>query len=235
MRVWTGVESGEPDSSYWFAIDELRQTQARVRWADASEPTKIRTRTLDLADDQLGPAAPDAACRDRVHDPFEDFVSLGFVRFDPEGASGRTSWAGHQVRGDGSTCREPSRCCAALSCGPVREVEPNAAGCQLGHWREKRGPATDGAVLIELESSWSNGQKGSISASARRLTKFNARAGRTLEARTEIRAHGEAATQSVQIVALDRCDGIQPLAKPSPHAAAWFDALPPGSPGTHQP
>lgn len=235
MQIWEGPTSGEASARYWFLIESRDDEGARVRWREATDPAaETRLRTLDFAPAQIGPGAPDAACRDQTYDPFEDFVSFAFVRLDPE-AKRASSWPGHPVRGDGRTCAAPDSCCAALTCGPVRDVEPNAAGCQLGRWLEERVAGAARPGLVRLHSTWSNGLDGELGASAERFVDFDAHSGRTLSARIEIHPRGASRVRHVQIVALDRCDGIQPLAKPEPRAAAWFDAQLAGSPAKPQP
>lgn len=198
---------------YRFELSPASETRAQVRWWPESDADASRTRSLDISPTRIGPAAPDAACRDRVHDPFEDFVALTFVRFDPE-VRGPT-WRGEAVSGDGQTCATPGRCCAPLACGTMPENEPStgapAPSCQLGHWREERDPPTSETGPLTLRSSWENGRTGPQSTRTTRFVDFNATAGRTLRSRVQIEFGDGRDARDIEIVALDRCNGIQPL------------------------
>jgi hypothetical protein len=209
MQVWeSGDTTGPPDAEYLFALGTKSTRRAELRWSESRGPLRVRSRSLDLSPRRVGPAAPDAACRDRTIDPFEDFVALTFPQLNRENSQ---AWTGAMISGDGTTCEHPGSCCAALACGLGGEVEPRSEAfshCQLGSWREER---ELGNPRPALRSSWENGQKGSQMARAERFVEFNAHRGRPVRARIDLwPAPGR--QRHVEIVALDACNGIQPLA-----------------------
>jgi hypothetical protein len=223
MQVWESETTDSSptrfDAEYLFAIIPEDETRATVWWTDSSSmPGSAATRrTLDLHAQHVGPAAPDVACRDRLHDPFEDFVSITFPRFDGRAREAGDSWTGSPVLGDSSSCRAPDSCCAALACGSPqpRDTAPDARpSCDLGSWRESiRGYGSGlNLDLAELASDWWIGPKVAPLARASRFTDFDPISGRVIRVHFESEIAASARHRHVEIVALDACGGIQPLA-----------------------
>ncbi|HVH99734.1 MAG TPA: hypothetical protein VM869_13525 [Enhygromyxa sp.] len=148
VAVFIGRE--EEHASYYFALARA-SARARAEQADpvigvlTVEGEAPRVRELWWGAEQVGPSAPDFACRRRSWDPFEDALALGWPRLP----AART-WVGARWRGAtvGGRCHE-------TPCLDPDGSFGHALPCRARPWAEQLIGAGEDLALILGE--WDDG------------------------------------------------------------------------------
>lgn len=134
----------EEHSSWLLALGRRgsRQLGVLVR-EDAVED--VRERELSWSATEVGPAAPDFACRRRSWDPIEDALALGWPRLPGARVRVGETWIGASVEG---------RCHETVCANEHGKFEHDRR-CRARPWHEQLAGAGDGVALIR--SDWDDG------------------------------------------------------------------------------
>jgi hypothetical protein len=195
----------------------LESDDAGVKPYETGAPSPISsTRDYYASGLGLGPAAPDAACRNRSWDALEDALALGWPWLAPQRIAPGESWAGAPVEG---RCNET----ACLTSDGVAGARAHERICATPGWRETWvGDAVAGEeVFTAIESTWQDRGdleeiEGGTSTTRRAL--LSPVHGRLAWARVEVLHRWSQVQREIVIESVDACPG-------SLRAAGW-DAPP---------
>jgi hypothetical protein len=199
----------EEHSRWLLAIGPHPQLEGRLAALlvpdDPSEPEQPRLRELFSSPEsrELGPAAPDFACRNRTWDPIEDALALGWPELPDAPVRAGTRWHGQVV---GGRCHE-------TTCLDGAGQFDHARSCQARPWTEQLvgwlRPAAGGPAMAVLRSSWDDGHEDETSEAgefgiltSRELTIAE---GRPVLAQAEIWHRWTGVVRRLELRALDEC------------------------------
>jgi hypothetical protein len=180
------------------------------------EPTRLRE--LFIAPDarELGPAAPDFACRSRRWDPLEDALALGWPKLPANPVRAGDRWIGQVV---GGRCHE-------TPCLDATGQFDRARSCQARPWQEQLVGWLEPEIAV-IRSSWDDGQQAE-SAARRRMAEsaeptnsldfgiltwreLAMAEGRPVLARAEIWHRWTGVVRTLELRALEQCAPGGPL------------------------
>jgi hypothetical protein len=136
----------EEHSSWLLALGHRGQQRLGLLVPeDAAED--VRERELVWSATEIGPAAPDFACRRRSWDPIEDALALGWPSLPGARVRVGAAWIGASVEG---------RCHETVCANEQGKFEHDRR-CRARPWHEQLAGAGDGVALIL--SSWDDGHE----------------------------------------------------------------------------
>lgn len=216
LMAWAPGEGGTPQVRFFSEDAGVKSLR------DPKASRQDLRRALEGDGSWLGPAAPDAACRDRSWDPLEDALALGFVQLPGHRVTPGQSWFGAPVRGDGTTCSARDACCSLGACLDAEQGRDRSSACVVGPWRERLERVQGGEATIL--SRWDDGRPGDRGARAERQVVFDVERGRVRSAEIELSHPFLGVRREISIRALDRCRGLQPATE-DPAALTRAQAL----------
>jgi hypothetical protein len=137
----------EPERSSWLlALGQRgRQTVGVLVREDATDD--VRERELTWSTTEVGPAAPDFACRRRSWDPIEDALALGWPKLPGARVRVGESWIGASVEGR----------CHETVCANEQGRFDHDRRCRARPWHEELAGSGNGVALIV--SDWDDGHE----------------------------------------------------------------------------
>jgi hypothetical protein len=158
VSVMNFLGRNEEHSSWFMAVGPHPRIEGRlaVLLVDRATPeAEVRLRELFTSPEshELGPAAPDFACRNRSWDLVEDALALGWPELPVAPVRAGDGWRGQVV---GGRCHE-------TPCLDGEGQFDHARSCQARPWQEQLvgwlDPAGKGPAIAVLTSSWDDGHE----------------------------------------------------------------------------
>jgi hypothetical protein len=180
----------EEHSSWLFALGRRGQRVFGVLVReDASED--VRERELHWSATEVGPAAPDFACRRRSWDPIEDALALAWPRLPGARVRVGEDWIGTSVEG---------RCHETVCANEQGQFEHDRR-CRARPWHEQLAGAGDGVAVIV--SSWDDGHQEPIGILTTRTSLIHE--GRPLWVTAEVEHRWSGVSRSLELIRIDDC------------------------------
>jgi hypothetical protein len=182
----------EEHSSWLLALGRRgQQTLAVLVREDVTED--VRERQLAWSASEIGPAAPDFACRRRSWDPIEDALALGWPKLPGARVGVGEAWIGSSVEG---------RCHETVCANDEGRFEQDRR-CRARPWSERLAGEGDGVAVIR--SDWDDGHElGQIGILTTRTSVIHE--GRPLHVSAEIDHRWSGVHRSLELVRIDDCD-----------------------------
>jgi hypothetical protein len=208
-----GLFLGRPEehSRWLLAVGPHPQLEGRLAallvpeqsTSDESDQPRLRELFTSPESRELGPAAPDFACRSRSWDPLEDALALGWPELPAAPVRPGDHWRGQVV---GGRCHETPCLDARGEFDPGRSCQARPWDEGLVGWHEATGA---GPAIAVLRSTWDDGHEDETSnydqlgiLTQRELTIAE---GRPLLARVEIWHRWTGVVRQLELRALDEC------------------------------
>jgi hypothetical protein len=187
------------------------QTFGRLVREDAADDARERELVWSTTD--IGPAAPDFACRRRSWDPIEDALALGWPKLPGTRVRVGEAWIGASVEG---------RCHETVCANEQGKFEHDRR-CRARPWQERLAGAGDGFALIV--SDWDDGHElDPIGIATSRTSVIHD--GRPLWVSAEIDHRWSGVHRSLELTRIDDCSGVSLAGAgdeaPVAEARAWF-------------
>ena len=204
-----GVDASDATRSRVVLVSD----DAGVRSQTKREPTpQSSAHALHASSTLMGPAAPDAACRDRSWDLIEDALALGFPQLPPWPVRVGAEWTGAIVEGDGTTCSAREVCCSLAACLDDEHRRDRTRPCTSPPWTERLNASPyAGGEMVEISSTWSDGRSPGAASEAQRSVRFDVSRGRVREAKVSTQHPFLGVERTIEVLALDDCDGARPV------------------------
>lgn len=188
----------EEHSSWLLALGHRGQQRLGVLVReDAAVPEDERERERELvwSAGEVGPAAPDLACRRRSWDPIEDALALGWPSLPGARVRVGESWIGASVEG---------RCHETVCANEQGQFEHDRR-CRASPWHEQLAGAGEGVAVIL--SSWDDGHElDPIGILTTRTSLIHE--GRPLWVSVGVEHRWSGVSRSLELIRIDDCSGI---------------------------
>jgi hypothetical protein len=184
----------EEHSSWLLALGRRGQQRLGVLVREDADDD-IRERELVWSATEIGPAAPDFACRRRSWDPIEDALALGWPSLPGGSVRVGDAWIGASVEG---------RCHETVCANEQGKFEHDRR-CRARPWHEQLAGAGNDVALIL--SSWDDGhelEQGGISTTRTSLI----HEGRPLWVSASVEHRWSGVSRSLELIRVDDCSGI---------------------------
>jgi hypothetical protein len=187
-------------------LTNMNSDDIGVRPHASTEPTPMNQRRDAFSSARgLGPAAPDAACRNRSWDPIEDALALGWPWLDPRKLQVGDSWTGARVEG---RCNET----ACLTADGVAGPKAHERACVTASWNERLVALVDVGWhrFAAVESTWRDREDleeiegGTLTT---RSALISTDSGRLARARVVVEHRWSGIRREVRIDSIDACPG----------------------------
>jgi hypothetical protein len=183
----------EEHSSWLLALGRRGQQRLGVLVREDADDD-IRERELVWSASEVGPAAPDFACRRRSWDPIEDALALGWPSLPNARVRVGDAWIGASVEG---------RCHETVCANEQGKFEQDRR-CRARPWHEQLGGAGDGVALIL--SSWDDGHElDQAGISTTRTSLIHE--GRPLWVNAGVEHRWSGVSRSLELIRIDDCSG----------------------------
>jgi hypothetical protein len=200
----------EPEHSSWALALEARPSasaaglvavESLLMSLDAPDQEPERRRQLWWSAREVGPAAPDFACRQRSWDPLEDALALGWPLLPSHRVRVGERWQGAAVAGR----------CHETTCVDDQGQFPHDRPCRARAWGEQLAGVAEGGVALIL-GDWDDGHDlarpeiGILTSRELLITE-----GRPLHARVTIDQRWVGVRRQLELTRIDDC-GDQTMA-----------------------
>jgi hypothetical protein len=183
----------EEEHSSWLLALGRRERQTLAVLVREHAEQDVRERQLAWSASEVGPAAPDFACRRRSWDPIEDALALGWPKLPDARVRVGEAWIGSSVEG---------RCHETVCANEQGRFEHDRR-CRARPWNERLAGAGDGVALIH--SDWDDGHElGQIGIETTRSSVIHA--GRPLHVSAEVEHRWSGVHRSLELIRIDDCD-----------------------------
>jgi hypothetical protein len=184
----------EPERSSWLlALGQRgRQTVGVLVREDATDD--VRERELTWSATEVGPAAPDFACRRRSWDPIEDALALGWPKLPGARVRVGESWIGSSVEGR----------CHETVCANEQGRFDHDRRCRARPWHEALAGSGNGVALIV--SDWDDGHDHPIGVLTQRSALIHE--GRPLWVGASIEHSWSGVDRTLELSRIDDCSGL---------------------------
>lgn len=182
----------EEHSTWLLALGRRKQqTFGVLVREDASDD--IRERELVWSATEVGPAAPDFACRRRSWDPIEDTLALGWPKLPGARVRVGEAWIGSSIEG---------RCHETVCANEHGKFEHDRR-CRARPWHEQLAGAGEGVAVIR--SNWDDEHEQPVGILTTRTSLIQD--GRPLWVSADVEHRWSGVSRSLELIRIDDCDG----------------------------
>jgi hypothetical protein len=184
------VGRDEEHSSWLLALGRRGEQPIGVLVREDADEA-VRVRELSFGEAQVGPAAPDFACRRRGWDPIEDALALGWPKLPGARVRVGEAWLGAAVEGR----------CHETVCASEQGKFEHDRRCRARPWRERLAGA--GENLAVIVSAWDDAHEPPVGVLTSRTAVIHE--GRPLQVSASVEHRWSGVHRDLSLTRLDDC------------------------------
>lgn len=185
----------EEEHSQWLLALGRRGDQTIAVLVREDQEDDVRRRELSWSATEVGPAAPDFACRRRGWDPIEDALALGWPKLPGAKVRIGDAWLGATVEGR----------CHETVCASEQGKFEHDRRCRARPWRERLSEVEVEAGVAVIVSEWDDGHVPPVGVLTSRTCAIHE--GRPLWVSASVEHRWSGVHRELELTRIDDCSG----------------------------